>query len=86
MKRTNRNAWSKEELQVLQTSVTNSKSVSKGIAQASKKLGRSAGACTQKYYSAFYSKNSTKFEGSSQFKFKIKSLIIKDGYVSIQVS
>ena len=86
--KTNRNAWSQEEIQLLVNTVNTASKKAKGFMQASAKLGRSAMACSVKYYSIADSvpqKNTKMHSTNSTLSFKIKSWSIKDGELIVQI-
>lgn len=86
--KTNRNAWSQEEIQLLVNTVNTASKRTKGFMQASAKLGRSAMACSVKYYDVVNSvpaKNAKMHSTNSTLSFKIKSWSIKDGELIVEI-
>ena len=92
--KTNRNAWTDDEVSLLIKCVEQSKNKKTGLHKAAEKLGRSASACSVKYYVGIDKSvrltNTVKHTSIDLLKtttlsFKIKSLQISNGELTIQI-
>jgi hypothetical protein len=87
-KKINRNAWSAQELETLMDCVSHAKTVGKGIKSAAIALGRTASACTFKYYSCggkSVAIKAVKVEDTATITFKIKSWAIDNGQLKVEI-
>mgnify|MGYP003646178547 CR=1 FL=1 len=93
MKRTNRNAWNSTEMETLLNVVQEAKSTNIGCKKAANLLGRTALACSYKYYQHVRNEKTgnkllnvkTNLKNSTILSFKIKSTKIVNGYLTIEI-
>ena len=93
MKRTNRNTWSTTEMETLINVVQEAKSTNIGCKKAANLLGRTALACSYKYYQHIRANKAnnklanvkTTLQNSTVLSFKIKSAKIANGYLTIEI-
>jgi hypothetical protein len=92
MKKTDRNRWNDQELSILKNCVEQAIKPSKGLQKASTLLGRTVAACSFKYHTAIkHNKSavsqvvSAQIMGSTPLVFKIKTLKVNNGYLTIEI-
>ena len=86
-KTTNRNLWSTTEDKVLVELVKTSKNISQAMGFASTQLGRTKGACYQRYdkISKRSETNTERRTNPRRFEFNIKSYSIKNGKLIVTI-
>lgn len=91
----NRNTWNDVEVQTLITTVEKSKNIDTGCKKAAGVLGRTALACSLKYYQykrktktnsiAKLANSEPVLESNMVMSFKIKNAKISNGYLTIEI-